>query len=158
MKDKDVTVSLRAFKKKTSVINNARMIVTVMDSQHHRGLYSRFQGSNFELTKIVTENGRPFMSKEKSMLDKGEYRKRLAKTLKSYISCTENGMVVNWEGFSNEVEQVARELLIKDRLGLARLNPLTIQRKEKAGEGSSTPLVATGQLADAIICYPEYGE
>ena len=93
----------------------------------------------------------------RSTWHKGEYRKRLAKTLKSYISCTENGMVVNWEGFSNEVEQVARELLIKDRLGLARLNPLTIQRKEKAGEGSSTPLVATGQLADAIICYPEYG-
>lgn len=155
--DEDVSVNLRAFKKKTSVINNARMVVTVLDSNHHRGLYTRFKGSNYELALIVSAEGRPFMDNEKSMLDKGEYRKRLAKTLKSYISCTENGMVVNWEGFSNEVEQVARELLIKDRLGLARLNPLTIQRKEKAGEGSSTPLVATGQLADAIICYPEYG-
>lgn len=153
----DVTVNLRKFKYKTSIINNARMIVTVADSNHQRGLYSRFNGSNYELARIVSAQGRPFMEEEKSMLDKGEYRKRLAKTLKSYISCTENGMVVNWEGFSSEVEEVARELLIKDRLGLARLNPLTIQRKEKAGEGSSTPLVATGQLADAIICYPEYG-
>ena len=155
--DEDGSVNLRAFKKKTSVINNARMVVTVLDNKHYRGLYTRFKGSNYELALIVSAEGRPFMDNEKSMLDKGEYRKRLAKTLKSYISCTENGMVVNWEGFSNEVEQVARELLIKDRLGLTRLNPLTIQRKEKAGEGSSTPLVATGQLADAIICYPEYG-
>lgn len=158
MKDKDVTVSLRAFKKKTSVINNARMVVTVIDSQHHRGLYSRFQGSNFELTKIVTENGRPFMRKEKSMLDKGEYRKLLAKTLKGYITSTENGLLVDWNRFSNEVEKVARDLLVKDRLGLKPLDPVTIRRKERAGEGGSTPLVATGQLADAIICYPEYGE
>ena len=158
MKDKDVTVSLRAFKKKTSVINNARMVVTVIDSQHHRGLYSRFQGSNFELTKIVTENGRPFIRKEKSMLDKGEYRKLLAKTLKGYITSTENGLLVDWDRFSNEVGKVARDLLIKDRLGLKPLDPVTIRRKERAGEGGSTPLVATGQLADAIICYPEYGE
>lgn len=158
MKDNDVTVSLRAFKKKTSVINNARMVVTVIDSQHHRGLYSRFQGSNFELTKIVTENGRPFVRKEKSMLDKGEYRKLLAKTLKGYITSTENGLLVDWDRFSNEVGKVARDLLIKDRLGLKPLDPVTIQRKERAGEGGSTPLVATGQLADAIICYPEYGE
>lgn len=158
MKDKDVTVTLRAFKKKTSVINNARMVVTVIDSQHHRGLYSRFQGSNFELTKIVTENGRPFMRKEKSMLDKGEYRKLLAKTLKGYITSTENGLLVDWDRFSNEVGKVARDLLIKDRLGLKPLDPVTIRRKERAGEGGSTPLVATGQLADAIICYPEYGE
>lgn len=158
MKDNDVTVSLRAFKKKTSVINNARMVVTVIDSQHHRGLYSRFQGSNFELTKIVTENGRPFMRKEKSMLDKGEYRKLLAKTLKGYITSTENGLLVDWDRFSNEVGKVARDLLIKDRLGLKPLDPVTIRRKERAGEGGSTPLVATGQLADAIICYPEYGE
>ena len=161
--DEDVSVNLRAFKKKTSVINNARMVVTVADTQHHRGLYSRFQGSNFELAKIVTDNekqpknNRPFMKKEKSILDKGEYRKKLAKTLKGYISCTENGMYVDWNGFSNEVEQVARDLLIKDRLGLKPLDPVTIRRKESAGEGSSTPLVATGQLADAIICYPEYG-
>lgn len=158
MKDKDVTLILRAFKKKTSVINNARMVVTVIDSQHHRGLYSRFQGSNFELTKIVTENGRPFMRKEKSMLDKGEYRKLLAKTLKGYITSTENGLLVDWDRFSNEVGKVARDLLIKDRLGLKPLDPVTIRRKERAGEGGSTPLVATGQLADAIICYPEYGE
>ena len=169
MKDKDVTVILRAFKKKTSVINNARMVVTVIDSQHHRGLYSRFQGSNFELAKIVTDNkkqpknkhpknNRPFMRKEKSMLDKGEYRKLLAKTLKGYITSTENGLLVDWDRFSNEVEKVARDLLIKDRLGLKPLDPVTIRRKERAGEGGSTPLVATGQLADAIICYPEYGE
>lgn len=164
MKDKDVTVILRAFKKKTSVINNARMVVTVIDSQHHRGLYSRFQGSNFELAKIVTDNKkqpknkRPFMRKEKSMLDKGEYRKLLAKTLKGYITSTENGLLVDWDRFSNEVEKVARDLLIKDRLGLKPLDPVTIRRKERAGEGGSTPLVATGQLADAIICYPEYGE
>lgn len=169
MKDKDVTVILRAFKKKTSVINNARMVVTVIDSQHHRGLYSRFQGSNFELAKIVTDNekrpknkrpknNRPFMKKEKSMLDKGEYRKLLAKTLKGYITSTENGLLVDWDRFSNEVGKVARDLLIKDRLGLKPLDPVTIRRKERAGEGGSTPLVATGQLADAIICYPEYGE
>ena len=164
MKDKDVTVILRAFKKKTSVINNARMVVTVIDSQHHRGLYSRFQGSNFELAKIVTgnekqpKNNRPFMRKEKSMLDKGEYRKLLAKTLKGYITSTENGLLVDWDRFSNEVGKVARDLLIKDRLGLKPLDPVTIRRKERAGEGGSTPLVATGQLADAIICYPEYGE
>ena len=163
MKDKDVTVILRAFKKKTSVINNARMVVTVIDSQHHRGLYSRFQGSNFELAKIVTgnekqpKNNRPFMRKEKSMLDKGEYRKLLAKTLKGYITSTENGLLVDWDRFSNEVGKVARDLLIKDRLGLKPLDPVTIRRKERAGEGGSTPLVATGQLADAIICYPEYG-
>ena len=157
MKDKDVTVILRAFKKKTSVINNARMVVTVIDSQHHRGLYSRFQGSNFELAKIVTDNKRPFMRKEKSMLDKGEYRKLLAKTLKGYITSTENGLLVDWDRFSNEVGKVARDLLIKDRLGLKPLDPVTIRRKERAGEGGSTPLVATGQLADAIICYPEYG-
>ena len=164
MKDEDVTVSLRAFKKKTSVINNARMVVTVIDSQHHRSLYSRFQGTNFELAKIVTgnekqpKNNRPFMRKEKSMLDKGEYRKLLAKTLKGYITSTENGLLVDWDRFSNEVGKVARDLLIKDRLGLKPLDPVTIRRKERAGEGGSTPLVATGQLADAIICYPEYGE
>lgn len=158
-----MTITLRAFKKKTSVINNARMVVTVIDSQHHRGLYSRFQGSNFELVKIVTdnkkrpENNRPFMRKEKSMLDKGEYRKLLAKTLKGYITSTENGLLVDWDRFSNEVGKVARDLLIKDRLGLKPLDPVTILRKERAGEGGSTPLVATGQLADAIICYPEYG-
>ena len=157
MKDEDVTVSLRAFKKKTSVINNAKMVVTVADTQHHRKLYTRFQGSNFELAKIVTEEGRPFIKNEKAMLDKGEHRKELAKALKGYITCTENGMVVDWNGFASEVEQVARELLINDRLGLARLKPMTILRKEEAGEGSDTPLVATGQLADAIICYPEYG-
>ena len=164
MKDEDVTVSLRAFKKKTSVINNAKMVVTIADTQHHRGLYSRFQGSNFELAKIVTgnekqpKNNRPFMRKEKSKLDKGEHRKELAKALKGYITCTENGMVVDWNGFANVVEKKARELLVEDRLGLAPLDPITIQRKEKAHEGSDTPLVATGQLADAIICYPEYGE
>ena len=164
MKDEDVTVSLRAFKKKTSVINNAKIVVTVADTQHHRRLYTRFQGSNFELAKIVTDNkkrpkkNRPFMKKEKSMLDKGEYRKLLAKTLKGYITSTENGLLVDWDRFSNEVEKVARDLLIKDRLGLKPLDPVTIRRKERAGEGGSTPLVATGQLADAIICYPEYGE
>ena len=158
MKDEDVTVSLRAFKKKTSVINNARMVVTVADTQHHRKLYTRFQGSNFELAKIVTEEGRPFIKNEKAMLDKGEHRKELAKALKGYITCTENGMVVDWNGFANVVEKKARELLVEDRLGLARLDPITIQRKEDAHEGSDTPLVATGQLADAIICYPEYGE
>ena len=158
MKDKDVTVSLRAFKKKTSVINNAKMVVTVADTQHHRRLYTRFQGSNFELVKIVTEEGRPFIKNEKAMLDKGEHRKELAKALKGYITCTENGMVVDWNGFANVVEKKARELLVEDRLGLAPLDPITIQRKEKAHEGSDTPLVATGQLADAIICYPEYGE
>ena len=158
MKDVDVTVSLRAFKKKTSVINNAKMVVTVADTQHHRRLYTRFQGSNFELVKIVTEEGRPFIKNEKAMLDKGEHRKELAKALKGYITCTENGMVVDWNGFANVVEKKARELLVEDRLGLAPLDPITIQRKEKAHEGSDTPLVATGQLADAIICYPEYGE
>ena len=158
MKDEDVTVSLRAFKKKTSVINNAKMVVTVADTQHHRRLYTRFQGSNFELAKIVTEEGRPFIKNEKAMLDKGEHRKELAKALKGYITCTENGMVVDWNGFANVVEKKARELLVEDRLGLAPLDPITIQRKEKAHEGSDTPLVATGQLADAIICYPEYGE
>ena len=158
MKDKDVTVSLRAFKKKTSVINNAKMVVTVADTQHHRRLYTRFQGSNFELVKIVTEEGRPFIKNEKAMLDKGEHRKELAKALKGYITCTENGMVVDWNGFANVVEKKARELLVEDRLGLAPLDPITIQRKEKAHEGSDTPLVATGQLADSIICYPEYGE
>ena len=158
MKDKDVTVSLRAFKKKTSVINNAKMVVTVADTQHHRMLYTRFQGSNFELVKIVTEEGRPFIKNEKAMLDKGEHRKQLAKALKGYITCTENGMVVDWNGFANVVEKKARELLVEDRLGLAPLDPITIQRKEKAHEGSDTPLVATGQLADSIICYPEYGE
>ena len=158
MKDEDVTVSLRAFKKKTSVINNAKMVVTVADTQHHRRLYTRFQGSNFELAKIVTEEGRPFIKNEKAMLDKGEHRKELAKALKGYITCTENGMVVDWNGFANVVEKKARELLVEDRLGLAPLDPITIQRKERAGEGGSTPLVATGQLADAIICYPEYGE
>lgn len=157
MKDEDVTVSLRAFKKKTSVINNAKMVVTVADTQHHRRLYTRFQGSNFELVKIVTEEGRPFIKNEKAMLDKGEHRKELAKALKGYITCTENGMVVDWNGFANVVEKKARELLVEDRLGLAPLDPITIQRKEKAHEGSDTPLVATGQLADAIICYPEYG-
>jgi hypothetical protein len=156
--DEDVSVNLRAFKKKTSVINNARIVVTVADNNHQRGLYTRFQGSNYELAMIVSAEGRPFMDEEKLKLDKGEYRKKLAKTLKGYISCTENGMVVNWEGFSSKVEQVARELLIEDRLGLARLKPMTIQRKIDAGEGGSTPLVATGQLADAIIAYPEYGE
>ena len=155
--DKDISVNLRAFKKKTSVINNARMVVTVADNNHQRGLYTRFHGSNYELALIVSSEGRPFMDKEKSMLDKGEYRKRLAKTLKGYISCTENGLVVNWEGFSTEVENVARQLLVEDKLGLTRLKPLTIRRKERAGEGGSTPLVATGQLADFIICYPEYG-
>ena len=158
MKDEDVTVSLRAFKKKTSVINNAKMVVTVADTQHHRRLYTRFQGSNFELVKIVTEEGRPFIKNEKAMLDKGEHRKELAKALKGYITCTENGMVVDWNGFANVVEKKARELLVEDRLGLAPLDPITIQRKEKAHEGSDTPLVATGQLADSIICYPEYGE
>ena len=158
MKDEDVTVSLRAFKKKTSVINNAKMVVTVADTQHHRRLYTRFQGSNFELAKIVTEEGRPFIKNEKAMLDKGEHRKELAKALKGYITCTENGMVVDWNGFANVVEKKVRELLVEDRLGLATLDPITIQRKEKAHEGSDTPLVATGQLADAIICYPEYGE
>ena len=156
--DKDISVNLRAFKKKTSVINNARMVVTVADNNHQRGLYTRFHGSNYELALIVIDKGRPFIDREKSMLDKGEYRKRLAKTLKGYISCTKNGLVVNWEGFSTEVEKVARQLLVEDKLGLARLKPLTIKRKEKAGEGGSTPLVATGQLADFIICYPEYGE
>ena len=156
--DKDISVNLRAFKKKTSVINNARMVITVADNNHQRGLYTRFHGSNYELALIVSSEGRPFMDKEKSMLDKGEYRKRLAKTLKGYISCTENGLVVNWEGFSTEVENVARQLLVEDKLGLTRLKPLTIRRKERAGEGGSTPLVATGQLADFIICYPEYGE
>lgn len=156
--EEDVSVNLRAFKRKTSVINNARMVVTVADTQHHRKLYTRFQGSNYELALIVSAEGRPFLYEEKSMLDKGEYRKKLAKTLKGYISCTENGMVVDWNGFASEVEQVARELLINDKLGLARLDPLTIQKKEAAGEGSDTPLVAKGQLADAIICYPEYGE
>ena len=158
MKDEDVTVSLRAFKKKTSVINNAKMVVTVADTQHHRRLYTRFQGSNFELAKIVTEEGRPFMKNKKAMLDKGEHRKELAKALKGYITCTENGMVVDWNGFANVVEKKTRELLVEDRLGLAPLDPITIQRKEKAHEGSDTPLVATGQLADSIICYPEYGE
>ena len=158
MKDEDVTVSLRAFKKKTSVINNAKMVVTVADTQHHRKLYTRFQGSNFELAKIVTEEGRPFIKNEKTMLDKGEHRKELAKALKGYITCTENGMVVDWNGFADVVEKKTRELLVEDRLGLATLNPLTIQRKIDAKEGSDTPLVATGQLADAIICYPEYGE
>lgn len=158
MKDEDVTVSLRAFKKKTSVINNAKMVVTVADTQHHRKLYTRFQGSNFELAKIVTEEGRPFIKNEKALLDKGEHRKELAKALKGYITCTENGMIVDWNGFANVVEKKARELLVEDRLGLNRLDPITIQRKEKAHEGSDTPLVATGQLADAIICYPEYGE
>lgn len=158
MKDEDVTVSLRAFKKKTSVINNAKIIVTVADTQHHRRLYTRFQGSNFELALIVTEEGRPFIKNEKAMLDKGEHRKELAKALKGYITCTENGMVVDWNGFANVVEEKARELLVEDRLGLNRLDPITILRKEKAHEGSDTPLVATGQLADAIICYPEYGE
>ena len=156
--DEDVSVNLRAFKKKTSVINNARMVVTVADNNHQRGLYTRFQGSNYELALIVSAEGRPFMDEEKAALNKGEYRKQLAKTLKGYISCTENGLVVDWGGFSNEVESVARDLLIKDRLGLARLKPITIQRKIDANEGSDTPLVATGQLADAIICYPEYGE
>ena len=52
--DEDVSVNLRAFKKKTSVINNARMVVTVADTQHHRGLYTRFQGSNYELALIVS--------------------------------------------------------------------------------------------------------
>ena len=155
--DEDVSVNLRAFKKKTSVINNARMVVTVADTQHHRRLYTRFQGSNYELALIVSAEGRPFMDEEKSMLDKGEYRKKLAKILKGYISCTENGMVVDWNGFANVVEKKARELLVEDRLGLNRLEPITIQRKEDAHEGSDTPLVATGQLADAIICYPEYG-
>ena len=158
MKDEDVTVSLRAFKKKTSVINNAKMVVTVADTQNHRRLYTRFQGSNFELAKIVTEEGRPFIKNEKALLDKGEHRKELAKALKGYITCTENGMVVDWNGFANVVEKKARELLVEDRLGLNRLDPITIQRKEDAHEGSDTPLVATGQLADAIICYPEYGE
>ena len=158
MKDEDVTVSLRAFKKKTSVINNAKMVVTVADTQHHRKLYTRFQGSNFELAKIVTKEDRPFIKNEKAMLDKGEHRKELAKALKGYITCTENGMVVDWNGFANVVEKKARELLVEDRLGLNRLDPITIQRKEDAHEGSDTPLVATGQLADAIICYPEYGE
>lgn len=158
MKDEDVTVSLRAFKKKTSIINNAKMVVTVADTQHHRKLYTRFQGSNFELALIVTEEGRPFIKNEKALLDKGEHRKELAKALKGYITCTENGMVVDWNGFANVVEKKARELLVEDRLGLNRLDPITIQRKEKAHEGSDTPLVATGQLADAIICYPEYGE
>ena len=156
--DEDVSVNLRAFKKKTSVINNARMVVTIADNNHQRGLYTRFQGSNYELALIVSAEGRPFMDEEKEALNKGEYRKQLAKTLKGYISCTENGLVVDWNGFSNEVESVARDLLIKDRLGLARLKPLTIQRKIDANEGSDTPLVATGQVADAIICYPEYGE
>lgn len=156
--DKDVSVNLRAFKKKTSVINNARMVVTVADTQHHRKLYTRFQGSNYELALIVSAEGRPFMDKEKSMLDKGEHRKELAKALKGYITCTENGMVVDWNGFANVVEKKAIELLVEDKLGLARLDPITIQRKENANEGSDTPLVATGQLADAIICYPEYGE
>jgi hypothetical protein len=158
LKDEDVTVSLRAFKKKTSVINNAKMVVTVADTQHHRKLYTRFQGSNFELAKIVTEEGRPFIKNEKVMLDKGEHRKELAKKLKGYITCTENGMVVDWNGFANVVEKKARELLVEDRLGLNRLDPITIQRKGDAREGGDTPLVATGQLADAIICYPEYGE
>lgn len=156
--DADVSVNLRAFKKKPSVINNARMVVTIADNNHQRGLYTRFKGSTYELALIVSAEGRPFMSKEKENLSKGEYRKQLAKILKGYISCTENGLFVDWGGFSNEVESVARDLLIKDRLGLARLKPLTIQRKIDANEGSSTPLVATGQLADAIICYPEYGE
>ena len=155
--DENISVNLRAFKKKTSVINNARMVVTVADNNHQRGLYTRFHGSNYELALIVIDKGRPFIDREKSMLDKGEYRKRLAKTLKGYISCTENGLIVNWEGFSTEVENVARQLLVEDKLGLARLKPLTIKRQEKAGEGGSTPLVATGQLADVIICYPEYG-
>ena len=156
--DMNISVKLRAFKKKTSVINNARMVVTVADNNHQRGLYTRFHGSNYELALIVIDKGRPFIDREKSMLDKGEYRKRLAKTLKGYISCTENGLIVNWEGFSTEVENVARQLLVEDKLGLVRLKPLTIKRKKKAGEGGSTPLVATGQLADFIICYPEYGE
>ena len=156
--DRNISVKLRAFKKKTSVINNARMVVTVADNNHQRGLYTRFHGSNYELALIVIDKGRPFIDREKSMLDKGEYRKRLAKTLKGYISCTENGLIVNWEGFSNEVEKMVRQLLVEDKLGLTRLKPLTIRRKERAGEGGSTPLVATGQLADFIICYPEYGE
>ena len=156
--DEEISVNLRAFKKKTSVVNNARMVVTVADNKHQRGLYTRFMGSNYELALIVTDKGRPFMDEEKEALNKGEYRKQLAKTLKGYISCTENGLVVDWGGFSNEIERVARDLLIKDRLGLARLKPMTIQRKIDANEGSDTPLVATGQLADAIICYPVYGE
>ena len=58
--DKDISVNLRAFKKKTSVINNARMVVTVADNNHQRGLYTRFHGSNYELALIVSSEGRPF--------------------------------------------------------------------------------------------------
>ena len=47
--DENISVNLRAFKKKTSVINNARMVVTVADNNHQRGLYTRFHGSNYEL-------------------------------------------------------------------------------------------------------------
>ena len=98
--DEDVSVNLRAFKKKSSIANNARMVVTVADTQHHRGLYTRFQGSNYELARIVSAQGRPFMEEEKFMLNEGEYRKELAHTLKGYIFSTENGLYVDWNGFS----------------------------------------------------------
>lgn len=155
--NEDVSVNLRAFKKKTSIVNNAKMVVTVADTQHHRKLYSRFQGSNYELALIVSHEGRPFIEKEKRLLDKGEYRKQLAKDLKKYIKSTDNGLVVDWGRFSSEVQKVARKLLIEDKLGLTRLDPITVQRKIDAKEGSDTPLVARGELAQAIVCYPDYG-
>ena len=154
-----------ALKKKLKVSKPAKLHLTFAPTMRKpdEGLYSNFKGTNRELAKILAHgagrrNGipRPIMKIAKEKLS-GKSRKWLSAVVKNNIKgkAAKGFFDVDWHAVGDELEKWLYSEITENKLGLAPIQPITVERKEWAGheENADTPAFATGQLAEAIYHY-----
>ena len=143
--------------KKRIIKNPATLELAVGDYPHNKASkYSKYKGSCNRLAEMMITGdykggvSRPFMfnAMQKLKADR-EYKK----SIKYYMDVTRGrngGVTVDWDGIGINTVFKVRQMLTQGKLGLFGLQKLTMQRREKAGHNATPPLVASGQLADAI--------
>lgn len=143
--------------KKKIIKNPATIEVAVGDYPHHKvSDYSRFKGSCNELARRMIEGDypggvpRPFMFFAMQKLKKDrEYKK----SIKFYMETTKGkngGVTVDWDGIGIATAFKVRQYLTQGKLGLFPLAKNSLNKRVAAGHNAEPPLVASGQLADAI--------
>lgn len=143
--------------KKRILKNPAQLEIAVGDYPHHKASkYSRYTGSCNRLAEMMITGAykggvpRPFMFKAMELLKKDrEYKK----SIKYYMDVTRGkngGVTVDWDGIGINTVFKVRQLLTQGKLGLFPIAKDSLRKRTKAGHNAEPPLVASGQLADAI--------
>lgn len=146
------------------VLNKAHLVLTCKGMHAGDGLYSKFDGENYELADMHAQGvgylpQRNFMEKAKNKLKNDKRaRAKCAEFLKMSISSkmkmsasvkAEGGVWIDWDNYGEWVAGQIHSWLMEGSLRMKPLKKETIEKKRRYGYGP-TPLYASGELAKSI--------